>query len=267
VVAGENFWGSIAAQLGGSHVSVTSLVQSPTGDPHEYESTTDDARLIAQARYVILNGAGYDDWGQKVLDANPVEGRTVTVIANEVGVKTGENPHLWYHPDFVEKAADRITRDLKTLDAANASYYDQQRSAFETSLKPYRDLIATIKATYAGKKIGISESIFAYLADALGLTIATPKDYYNAEAEGTEPSAAAIATFNEQIEKHDIQVFVLNIQTIDNTVKNVQEQVAKAKIPTIEISETVRPVGGTFQDWMVKQLTDLKNALAKNGAA
>src|SRR5690242_19716136 len=71
VVAGENFWGSIATQLGGEYATVTSLVKSPTGDPHDYESTTDDARAVAQAQYVILNGAGYDDWGKKMLDANP----------------------------------------------------------------------------------------------------------------------------------------------------------------------------------------------------
>src|SRR5689334_18571977 len=65
VVAGQNFWGSIAAQLGGSHVSVTSVVTNPNADPHDYESSSLDARAFATADYVILNGAGYDDWGSK----------------------------------------------------------------------------------------------------------------------------------------------------------------------------------------------------------
>src|SRR5215470_9994143 len=55
VVAGENFWGSIATQLGGKHASVTSVVTDPNADPHEYESNTSDARAYAQANYVILN--------------------------------------------------------------------------------------------------------------------------------------------------------------------------------------------------------------------
>src|SRR5437868_6544374 len=67
VLAGENFWGSIAAQLGGSHVSVTSVVTNPNADPHDFESSTKDARAFATADYVILNGAGYDDWGSKLL--------------------------------------------------------------------------------------------------------------------------------------------------------------------------------------------------------
>ena len=54
VIAGENFWGSIAAQLGGSHVSVTSIVTNPNTDPHDYESSATDARAFATADYVVL---------------------------------------------------------------------------------------------------------------------------------------------------------------------------------------------------------------------
>ncbi len=265
VVAGENFWGSIASQIGGTHASVTSLVKSPTGDPHDYESTTADARSMAQAGYVILNGAGYDDWGQKLIDANPVDGRKVLNVANLVGKRAGDNPHLWYNPDFVEKAANQITADYKTLDSADARYFDQQRTIFEQSLQPYHDMISSIKTTYAGAKIGISESIFIYMADALGLNVITPPAYYTAEAEGNDPPTASVVAFNSQITKKQIQVFVLNVQTIDNTVKNIQALVAEQKLPVIEISETVRPADGKFQDWQVAQLTALQQALAMRG--
>ena len=67
VVAAENFWGSIAAQLGGTHVNVISIVTDPNADPHEFETNTADALDFAHANYVILNGAGYDTWGQKLL--------------------------------------------------------------------------------------------------------------------------------------------------------------------------------------------------------
>src|SRR5512135_3741903 len=75
VVAAENFWGRIAAQLGGSRVSVQSVVSDPNADPHEYESSAADARAFADANLVILNGAGYDDSGQRLIDANPAGGR------------------------------------------------------------------------------------------------------------------------------------------------------------------------------------------------
>src|SRR6266568_4903709 len=72
VVAAENFWGSIAAQLGGSKVHVTSVVSSPATDPHDYEPTAADGRLLAGARMAIVNGIGYDPWAGKLLASNPV---------------------------------------------------------------------------------------------------------------------------------------------------------------------------------------------------
>src|SRR5438067_11436056 len=75
VVAAENFWGSVAAQVGGSHVHVTSIIVDPNADPHSYEPTAADGRRVADAQYGILNGAGYDPWADKLLQANPVSGR------------------------------------------------------------------------------------------------------------------------------------------------------------------------------------------------
>ena len=67
VVAAEDFWGSIAKQVGGSYVSVTSIITDPNADPHSYEPTAQDARTVAEAQYVIVNGAGYDQWAENLL--------------------------------------------------------------------------------------------------------------------------------------------------------------------------------------------------------
>src|SRR5215471_12333869 len=61
VVAAENFYGDIVKQLGGSHVSVTSIISDPNIDPHEYESNAQTAIMVSQAQFVIENGGGYDD--------------------------------------------------------------------------------------------------------------------------------------------------------------------------------------------------------------
>src|SRR6266436_5449786 len=80
VVAAENFWGSIASQLGGSRVHVTSVITSPATDPHDYEPTAADARTLAGAQMAIVNGIGYDPWASKLIAANPVQGRVVLNI-------------------------------------------------------------------------------------------------------------------------------------------------------------------------------------------
>src|SRR5439155_25313282 len=145
VIAGENFWGSIAGQLGGSHVAMTSIVTNPGTDPHEYESSATDARAFATADYVILNGAGYDDWGQKLLSANRSQSRKVVTVAELLNKKAGDNPHFWYNPDWVDRVADTITSEDRALDPANADYFTQHRQAFDAALQPYQDAIPHIR--------------------------------------------------------------------------------------------------------------------------
>src|SRR6266571_2003966 len=111
VVAAENFWGSIASQLGGDRVEVTSVITSPATDPHDYEPTAADARTIAGARMVIVNGIGYDPWAGKLIAANPVHGRVVLTVGDLVGIKPGGNPHRWYSPADVQRVIGEIARD------------------------------------------------------------------------------------------------------------------------------------------------------------
>jgi len=263
VIAGENFWGSVAAQLGGSHVSVTSIVINPNTDPHEYESSATDARAFATADYLILNGAGYDDWGHKLLSANPSQSRKVFTVADLLNKKAGDNPHFWYNPDWVDKVADKITSDYRALDPADAGYFTQQREAFATALKPYHDAIAHIRATSTGVPVGSTESIFVYMAHALGLNLISPPEFMQAIAEGNDPPAQTVAQVQEQISRREIKVLVYNTQTSTAITDNLKQMANRNGIPVVGISETVQPATATFQDWQRRQLTSLQAALSR----
>ena len=262
VVAAENFWGNIAAQLGGIHIQVTSLVNSPSADPHEYETTTADARTIVQANYVILNGAGYDSWGQKLLDANPVSGRKVLDVATFLGKKQGDNPHFWYNPDYIDRVADQITRDYQELNPYYAEYYAQQHTSFEDAMAQYYQLITAIKQDYSGTKIGATESIFAYMADALGLDLITPPAFLNATAASTDPPVPAVVLFQQQIDEKQIAVLIYNSQTTTSITTNIRQLAESADIPVMGVTETIVPPDASFQSWQVKQLQELQNALS-----
>ena len=95
VVAAENFWGSIAAQLAGNRATVTNIITNPDTDPHDYEAKPSDGRAIASAKYLIENGIGYDAWFQKLADASPLSGRKILNVGELLGVHAGENPHQW----------------------------------------------------------------------------------------------------------------------------------------------------------------------------
>jgi zinc/manganese transport system substrate-binding protein len=262
VVAAENFWGSLAAQLGGDHVKVTNIINSPDADPHDYEPTAADGRAIATAGLTIINGVGYDAWATKLAAANPAPNRTDLTVGDVVGAKDGDNPHRWYNPDNVRTVVDRITADLKKADPADAAYFDTQReTVLTTNLKSYFDTIAEIKAKYAGTPVGASESIFAMLAPALGLDLRTPPAFLTAISEGTDPSAGDKTTIDRQIDQKQIKVYVYNSQ---NATPDIQQQVKAAKarsIPVTVITETLTPAGASFQDWQVAQLDALRQAL------
>ena len=263
VIAGENFWGSIAAQLGGAHVSVTSIVTNPNTDPHEYESSSADARAFATADYVILNGAGYDDWGQKLLSANPSQSRKVLTVADFLNKKAGDNPHFWYNPDWVDRVADRITADYQALDAADAGYFGQHLEAFRTALKPYHDAIAHIRSTSSGVPVGATESIFVYMAQALGVNLISPPEFMQAISEGNDPPAQTVAQFQDLISHHQIKVLVFNTQTATAITDNLKQLAGRNGIPVVGISETVQPTTASFQDWQTKQLNSLQAALSR----
>ena len=266
VVAVENFWGSIAGQIGGDRVSVTSVVTDPNADPHEYEANSDDVRAFAHADYVIRNGAGYDTWAQQVLDANAASNRKVLTVATLLGKGDGDNPHFWYSPDYVNRVADQITADLTALDTGDAAYFAQQRASFAAALKPYHDAIASIRAHFLGQKVAATESIFVYLNDALGLDLISPPDFMRAVAEGTDPPVSSIATFQDQLRSREATVLVFNTQTVTPVTTNLKALAAAARppIPTVGISETLQPTGATFADWQTAQLSALQNALASS---
>src|SRR5919109_3678366 len=143
VVAAENFWGSIAMQLGGTRADVVSVVTSPATDPHDYEPTAADARTLAGARLAIVNGVGYDPWASKLLAANPVSGRKVLDVGDLVAIKPGGNPHRWYSPGDVQKVIGEIVRDYVKVDPKDTRYFEQLKARFETrGLARYRGLIA-----------------------------------------------------------------------------------------------------------------------------
>lgn len=264
VVAAENFWGSIAAQLGGDRVDVTSIITNPNADPHDYEPTTADARRMATARFVIENGIGYDPWAQKLLDANPFPGRAVLDVGNLLGVSAGGNPHRWYSPPDVQRVVDAITAEYRKLDPKDAAYFDRRRSAYTTGgLARYHTLVSEIRARYSGTPVGASESIFAPMARALGLRLVTPYSFLRAINEGADPSAADRATIEGQISSRQIAVYVYNSQNAPPDIQRQIEHARSAGIPVTTITETLVPSTDTFQAWQVRQLEALLAALRR----
>jgi zinc/manganese transport system substrate-binding protein len=177
VVAAENFWGSIAAQLAGTKAGVTSIIVNPGTDPHSYEPNAQDARTIAGAHLAIVNGIGYDNWAPKLLEASPLSGRIVLNVGGLLGLHEGDNPHQWYSPSSVTRVVARITADYDALEPSEAAYFAQRKQSFLTrDLARYDALREEIRAKYAGTPVGYSESISAIaFAKLYGVSSFSPR--------------------------------------------------------------------------------------------
>jgi zinc/manganese transport system substrate-binding protein len=264
VVAAENFWGSIAQQLGGNRVRVTSIINNPATDPHAYEPRSADARTMAGSRLAIVNGVGYDRWAPKLLAANPASGRIVLTVGDLLGLEEGDNPHQWYSPGSVQRVIDQITADYKKLDPNGGAYFDGQRTTVETrNLARYKQLVAQIKVRYAGVPVGASESIFSPMAGALGLRLLTPPGFLKAISEGTDPTATDKATTDRQISARQIKVWVYNSQNATPDIQRLNSGARAVQIPVATVTETMTPAGASFEAWQVRELEDLRAALAK----
>jgi len=262
VVAAENFWGSIAAQLAGEKGSVQSIIVNPSTDPHSYQPTASDARTMAGAEIAIVNGAGYDEWAQQLLQASPLRGREILNVGALLKLAPGANPHRWYFPADVRVVIDRIVADYDQIDPADAAYFAARRHSLEAfGLARYDALRREIRARYAGVAVGYSESIFQGLGEDLGLRLLTPYSFAKAIAEGTDVTAEDKETVDVQARLHEIKVWVYNSQNVTPDVQRVNDIARTQHIPIVTVTETLSPASASFEQWQVGELEALIRAL------
>lgn len=262
VVAAERTWGSIAASLGGPRVHVTSIISSPAIDPHSYEPEAADARAIADADVVIVNGLGYDTWASQLLDADGTTAQHRLDVGALLGLTAGANPHRWYDPSDVVRIADSVTAALTAADPHDAAMFATLHRAFlGTELRGYFAAIRNIRDRFHGAPIGASESIVVPIASALGLRLVTPARLMRAVSDGADVSAADMATAERQIRDHDIRVWVLNTQNSTPNVQILTSMARSARIPVVTMTEMPDPASAGFGAWQTRQLTALGAAL------
>jgi zinc/manganese transport system substrate-binding protein len=260
IVAAENCYGDVAAQIGGGDVAVTSILSNPDQDPHLFEASPSTAKALVDAAIVIMNGADYDPWMEKLLKANKVSGRKEILVAALAGKKAGDNPHLWYNPTTVKAVAKKLSADLASVDPAHEGDYDKGSASFVESLRPLETKIAEMRKKYSGTPVTASEPVFGYMAGLLGLKVHNEK-FALAVMNNTEPSASEVAAFENDLKGHKVKVMLYNAQASEPTVQRLVQIAKDEKVPVVGVSET-EPAGSTYQQWMMSQLDELDKALS-----
>ncbi len=262
VVAAESVYGDIAQQMGGDRVSVVTILSNPAQDPHLFEAGASTARSVADARFVIYNGAGYDPWMVKLLSV-PGQGQR-DAIAAEAFLKqpSGGNPHLWYDPDLIMALADATTSAFMAADPGGADYRGRN-TAFGQTMRVLIDRVAALRARYTGTPVTATEPVFDYMARQLGLDMRNSA-FQRAVMNDTEPSASDVAAFEDDLKAHKVKALLYNVQTTGTMPQRMRRIAEQAGIPVVGISET-EPAGMHYQDWMLAQLDALDKALSDAG--
>jgi zinc/manganese transport system substrate-binding protein len=261
VVAAENFWGNIAAQIGGDTVEVTSIISDPETDPHEYETNAKDGAAIAGASFVIENGVGYDDFVDKLLEASPKSDREVLKVADVVGAGESANPHLWYNPDYVTKAAEAIETQLAKEDSAHATAFQANLAVFEKGEQQVVDVIDQIKAKHSGDQIAYTERVPGYLIEAAGLKLGTPASFSQAIEDGNDPSPGDNAAFQTALKDHKVKALLYNAQVTSPVTQKLKDLAKTSNVPVVGVTETLPPNEKDFQTWQGDQARALLTAL------
>ena len=262
VVAGENFWGNVAAQIGGRHVRVTSILTSPTADPHLYESDVSNAVAVAEAGVVIENGAGYDNFVSQLLGATSHPGRVV-VSAQDVLGATGPdvNPHFWYDIPRVPEVARVIATALTRQEPQYASTFAAGLAAFDASLHPVEAVISLIRRRYPGAPVAYTERVPGYLLAAAGLRVLTPPGFAAAIEDGTDPSPDDTVVMDGLLTGRKVKVLLYNAQVVSAVTQHVQALALQYHIPVVGVTETMPPSYRSYQAWQLGQAEAILHAL------
>jgi len=262
VVAAESEYGNVASQIGGQYVTVDSIERNPNTDPHTYEVSPAVAEAVSAAQVVIQNGVGYDTFMNRIESASPTAKRKVMTVQTLLGLPNSTpNPHLWYKPATMPAVAKQIAADLSALQPSHAAYFRSNLSAFDNSLKPWMNAIASFKAKFGGTTAATTEPVADYLLTAMGIDNLTPFGFQADIMNGVDPSPQDISLENSFFTKHKVKVFCYNQQVVDALTISIRQTAEKAGIPVVGVHETMPTPGYDYQSWMLAEVHAIQKAI------
>ena len=224
VIASTNVWGSVAKQLGGRYVDVTSILNNTGTDAHDYEPSTNDISKFQHAQVAILNAAG--------------------------GKKTGDNPHVWFSAAVRNKTADEITAAYIKLMPSEKAEFEKLNKDWHTEEDDLEAQLQTVAQADGKMPYGAIESVGDYLAQDMGMTDVTPKGYKNATSNESEPTASDIKSFTEALKKGDMKMLIANSQEKSQLSDQLTDAADSGNIPVVDITEQMPSQYKTLNEWL-----------------
>ena len=272
VVASFSILGDLAQQIGGERIELHTLV-GPDGDAHVYQPTPADAKTIAEANLVIVNGFGFEGWIGRLVKSSGYRG-PVLVASN--GIKTLKlkhdehghghdsdvDPHAWQDLSNALRYVDNIAQALAKADPAgqsaylaNAAKYKQEIVALDGELKTAFNSIAKEK-----RKVVTTHDAFGYFSRAYGIAFISPVGI-NTDAE---PSAADVGRIIKQIRREKIPAVFMESISDPRLLERIRQE-SGARIGGVLYSDSLSKADGpapTYLGMMRHNALTLASALA-----
>ncbi|WEV66601.1 MULTISPECIES: zinc ABC transporter substrate-binding protein [unclassified Bifidobacterium] len=258
VVASINQWGSLARQIGGSDVKVTSIVNTVSVDAHDFEPQTADMAKLQGAEIVVVNGAGYDNWASKSI----VKGTTSVSAATAVGASTGDNPHLWFSKDARKAMATELEDAFAKARPAKAKQFQARLKTWKASETKLEETMKTFSRKYKDATYGATEPVAYYLMDDLGFTDKTPKGYTQAVGSEGEPAPSDLQKFQHLISGRDVNLLINNTQEASNTTNLLTGTAGRTEVPVVDVSEQMPQSETTLTGWITALTKSIDKAMA-----
>src|SRR3954449_2798037 len=169
-VASTDVYGDVVAAIGGDRVTVTSVLDEPSADPHSFEATVRTELAVSRADLVVENGGGYDDFMDTLVastdsDAPVVDAVDVSGLDPEA---EGFNEHVWYDLRAMDAVAGAVVTALGDVDPEGAAGYEANGAQFREGLQELIAAEEQARARTQGAGVVVTEPVPGRLIDALG---------------------------------------------------------------------------------------------------
>jgi zinc/manganese transport system substrate-binding protein len=261
-VGAENEYANVISQIGGQYVRVSAIMSNPNTDPHTFEASPSVAQTVSQAKLVVQNGVGYDDFMSKIEAASPSSSRKVIDVQKILGLPDGTpNPHLWYAPGTMPAVAKALVVDLSALAPAHAAYFQANERKFEQSLQPWLTQLKQFNTKYPDTAVATTEPVADYLLRAAGIQNLTPFSMQADIMNGTDPAPQSVSLQDSLFSGHRVKVFVYNQQVTDTVTQDFLKAAQGAGVPVVGVYETMPTPGYDYQSWMMAEVKALEKAV------
>lgn len=263
VVASFSILGDFVSNVGGDRVSVTTLV-GPDGDAHVYTPAPTDARKVADAKLVIVNGLDFEGWLSRLVKSS---GKKATIVTASRGIaprKLGSHadPHAWQSVVNAKKYVANIRDALAAADPAGAEVY---RTNAENYIAKLDALDSEVRAGVAQipqdrRKVISTHDAFGYLAAAYGIEFVAPMGV----STESEASARDIARIITQIRTQKIPAVFLENISDSRLIRRISAETG-AKVGGTLYSDSLTGEKGdapTYIDMVRHNIKALTSALA-----